>query len=145
MSRGNKSIQRSIALAVKEELERIVNLSTDEIRTEHASCRAQYGALVRQCTELRRKLDLYTNEMRRRKEGDEGMIVSDHAVLRYLQRVRGINVNAVRGEIRAIAAQKIAKKTCARIVEDSATGLRVAVSDDDHVITVWTPAEDRGL
>lgn len=58
-------------------------------------------------------------------------IITDHAMLRYLERVIGIDVDLHRRAVEAIVAQGVARGACAVVVG----GHRYAIVDC-HVVTV---------
>lgn len=59
--------------------------------------------------------------------------ISDHAVLRYLERVRGIDVEAVRAEMMSPAIDTAIAFGCDAVVTGNGARLLIA---DDTVVTV---------
>jgi len=116
--------------------------SDESLRNMQAELSRSANSLSAQLAELRRRMDMIANEIEGRKRGtSHGLRISDHAVLRYLERVRGIDMDATREEIAEIAAR-------ARVTSDGRYGVRegdglLFGSDEDtgHITTVMTPRE----
>ncbi len=68
--------------------------------------------------------------------------ISDHAVLRYLERAQGVDVEAVRRELgrRVDAAAAEHQGLCAVHIE----GMRFAICEDGTVSTVWPSHTPKG-
>lgn len=102
------------------------------------------SAKAAEITELRARLDaVKTERERRRTVTSAGIHVSDHAVLRYLERVRGVDMQAIREEITALAGRAVRMtpgQTGTR--RDDITGIVLGVNEDtEHVTTVYRDAE----
>lgn len=64
--------------------------------------------------------------------------VCDHAVLRYLERVRGFDIGAIRDEIRAMANAAIAMKDGEHHWHEASNAVLI-IGDDGQVITILSP------
>lgn len=58
--------------------------------------------------------------------------ISDHAVVRYLERIQGVDIEAVRGEIAALCAHAFETGACAMVL----AGHRYMIAPDGTVVTV---------
>lgn len=57
--------------------------------------------------------------------------ITDHAVIRYLERVQGVDIRAVRLEIAALVANGLEKGACGVLI----AGIEYRI-EDGHVVTV---------
>ena len=94
---------------LKAEIERfrlsLEGKSLDDLREDQVDLGRKCGLLNQEKNKLRIKLDIVKARMEElRGNGDIG--ISDHAVLRYLERHKGLDVCAVRHEIRALIGEK---------------------------------------
>ena len=70
--------------------------------------------------------------------GDLERMVTDHAVLRYLERHRGIDIEAVRNELRRIANEALQAKDSEHHWHEE-SGVLLIIGDEGQVITVLAP------
>lgn len=61
--------------------------------------------------------------------------VSDHAVVRYLERTKGIDVESIREEILGYVPEGISASWCAELINIDTLGVALVVRDR-HVVTV---------
>lgn len=112
-------------------------LNLDQLLNERRSVGLQMQAIGSQYSEARRRHEYLTARIRSLRNGETGIGISDHAVLRYLERVKGFDVKAVREEIRARAALKGVSQVADQIVTDAADDVTFAIYDGDRIATVW--------
>ena len=99
----------------------------------------------RAVAEINAKLDAVRLERERRATATtRGFHISDHAVLRYLERIKGVDVAAVREEIAELAAkQKLDRHEHHYAREETADGLIFGFNGvDKTVTTIMTPREN---
>lgn len=71
--------------------------------------------------------------------------VSDHALLRYIERVEGIDVDALRRHLAAIAAPAARSGACYSLIDDIAFHLRYGAAGPTVVtVTLAGPAANSG-
>lgn len=87
------------------------------------------------------------NELRLRREGGRAKgepIVSDHAVVRYLERHKGLDINGIRDEVREIAKRskevRNGKRNGTRLT-DSETGIEMVFSAERNSIATVLSGE----
>lgn len=90
---------------IRREVDETISLATDEqLRNLRAELGREINARGAELSEIRRRLDAVIHEISGRKIGTtSGLRISEHAVLRYLERVKGVDMAAVREEIAALA------------------------------------------
>ena len=66
--------------------------------------------------------------------GDAERVIKDHAVIRYLERVKGVRIEDVREEIRALSDAAVPFKKCDGMWH--ASGIVLMTNDDGEVVTV---------
>lgn len=94
-------------------------------------------ALARKNAQIRR----LTAAIRQVAARDHAIIgVSDHAVLRYLERVEGVDVDAIRKRLRNYALT--GRATDDGGIVDAGDGLRVAISEGTTITTIWRVGDD---
>ena len=98
--------------------------------------------------ELRVRLDAVREEIERRKcLTTRGIFISDHAVLRYLERHKGIDMKSIREEIAEMAyrsgkpgsGEQYARR------DDDATGLTLGLNEVTNVVTTIFSAGHRTI
>lgn len=105
--------------------------------------------LIRTKTQdIRDRLDMVLAELERRRETTpNGIHITDHAIVRFLQRYKGLDMNDVRLEIEAIAlrAKKVSAGQAGRRMDET-TGLTLGVDEiNETVTTVFEEAELPGM
>lgn len=70
---------------------------------------------------------------------EDDRVVSDPAVLRYLERHKGIDVEALRIELRALARDAIPAKDCEHYVHP--TGVIMVLGEAGRIVTVLSPEQ----
>lgn len=116
-------------------------LTLDDLYGERASVGRQMHAVGKSYQELRMPNDFLTRRIRQVTSGETGIGISDHAVLRYLERVKGVDMRAVRDEIRQRVSQQRMERHRDQIVKDGETSC--AIYDGERVSTVWTEADPK--
>ncbi len=90
----------------------------------------------------RMKLDAIKAVMdEKRGQGDMG--ISDHAVLRYLERHKGLDVAAIRSEIRALIPEKRLSRRRKSEHHDIGDGLIAVIPGGSIVATIYKQKEDK--
>lgn len=121
---------------------RINGMSMDELlveRTRVGQFKQQYGdQFSRACV----MLDLLRDALMAKRTDPADFGISEHAVLRYLERVKGLDVRAVKAEIRQYAKKFERKDDLDQIVTTD-DGLKIALSNSGVVATVWAESEPR--
>ncbi len=85
---------------------------------------------------LRMKLDAVKSMMdEKRGQGDMG--ISDHAVLRYLERYKGLDVAAVRAEIRALISERRFSRRRKAEHHEIGNGLIAVIPGGSIVATIY--------
>lgn len=78
----------------------IANMSDADLKNMAFELGREIGQQAQITNELRIRLDAVRNERERRRTAtEEGISISDHAVLRYLERHKGVDVKVIRAEI----------------------------------------------
>lgn len=120
-------------------LELVPTLSTEELINLRAEVTREIGIISSSVGELKARIDLIREELDKRTDQQfNGFRITDHAVVRYLQRHKGIDMNAVRQEIADIASRsKPTRSNGVRTVtrKDEETALSIGVSAGDHTVT----------
>ena len=78
------------------------DLSIDDLIAERNSLGDQARQLGSRVAAMNSRMGLINKELTRRQAKSTRPEISDHAVLRYLERARGMDVNAVRAEMEAL-------------------------------------------
>lgn len=99
--------------------------------------------------ELRMRFDLAKMEKeRRRTETTLGLHISDHAVLRYLERHKGVDIQAAREEIAVMGrrAGRLGSGDMYARRRDEVTGLTMGINEETNTITtVFNETENKIL
>ena len=118
----------------------ITAMSDDDLLDLQSELGKAMGRCTSQIQRMRSNLTRCKNELRIRREGGraEGqMIVSDHAVIRYLERHKKVDMAAVREEIRVMAkrskSERMEKRQGERLV-DTESGLTMIYSQERNSI-----------
>lgn len=104
-------------------------LLTDAVQKRQRDLSEIRNSLARIKTELALRRD------GRRKRGEPG--ISDHAVVRYLERHRSVDIEAIRNEIRDIALRSKFdrdQKASGELLVDEQTGVRMIYSGERNAI-----------
>ena len=110
-------------------------LDIDQLYNERRSLGLQMQSVGKQYQDARVRNDYITSRIRLMRNGETGIGISDHAVIRYLERVKGFDVSAIRSEIRAIAALKKVDQVADQVITDA--GLSFAIYDGQRIATIW--------
>lgn len=135
--RAEKAARREARIAAQAAIK---GANLEELRTMAAELGREMAMRAAAVNELRVRLDAVQMEIEaRRTSTSVGVHISDHAVLRYLERVRGVDVYAVREEIVALAerAGKIGKRRNLGALVDDESGLTIGISRENTVTTVY--------
>lgn len=113
-------------------------MDNDKLADEINDVGAAIGRLNNAASALRR----YHAELKERqaKLGDRQRPVTDHAVVRYLERCKGVDITAIRNELRQMADDAIAAKDGEHHWHEE-TGTILVIGDDAQVITVLDPEQ----
>lgn len=118
----------------------ITSMAEDDLLDLQTELGKAMGRCTQQIQRMRSNLTRVKNELRLRREGgrERGeMIVSDHAVVRYLERHKKFDVAAIRDEIRTVAkrskSERMEKRQGERLV-DNETGLTMVYTHDRNSI-----------
>lgn len=114
-----------------------MNWMSDETIDEIADLAALESLYGGKLASVRRRRD----ELRRERvdTGEGQRLVNDHALLRYMERHKNIDVNALRDELRAIASQAIPAKDGEHYWHES--GVILILGEVGQVITVLSPEQ----
>jgi hypothetical protein len=113
----------------------IEKATLEELKNMRAELGREIAMRSKATQELQRRLNIVGSEIDKRKHlSTDGLFISDHAVLRYLERIKGIDMQAMRNEISEIA--KRADKSGLRnesnsTIMDEETNLTFGMSDTD--------------
>lgn len=122
------------------------DLPDDDLKNMTHELGRQINQKGREVTELRGRLDMVRMERERRDTSTSlGLHISDHAVLRYLERYKGVDTQAVREEIAAMAKRSGKLDTGDQYIRhrDEKTGITMGINGDSNIITtVFTEREN---
>lgn len=128
--------KRRANIAAREE---IAALRDDELHTLAISLQRQIQEMSTPITALKVRLGFVQEERRRRRDGRDQFVISDHAVVRYLERKRGMDVEAVRDEILHLALRAAGE---GHRRHDAESGLTFAMDKNSLLVaTVLTENE----
>jgi hypothetical protein len=108
-------------------------MTDDELESELSDIGDMIGRLNTATHALRRQQTVLRDMKARR--GLMVRPVSDHAVIRYLERVKGVDINAIRDELRAIANEAVPAKDGEHHWHE-ATQTILIIGDSAQIITV---------
>jgi transcriptional regulator with XRE-family HTH domain len=78
----------------------LVDMDNHDLMTLRVTLNTELAVIKRQQSNVISKINQISNELRRRKSPGDTVDVSEHAVVRFLERVHGINVKEIRRKIR---------------------------------------------
>lgn len=120
-------------------------MTDDELNNVAFELGREMSARSQEINELRKRLTKVQGEKeRRRTMTSVGVCVSDHAVLRYLERHKGLDVAAVREEIMQMAG-RVARLDSGDIHAtrlDEVTGLTIGLNEVTGVVTTLYNARE---
>lgn len=106
-----------------------------QLDAEVSGLQSQFNTLKSDLDRKRSKLKGLKQKLNDALKGNETPIVSEHAILRYLERVKGIDIEAVRNEIMDERTETMVKfASSGRIKKDT----HVLVVKNNVIITVET-------
>ena len=147
MANGQHARARKRSGYNKEFLALLPTLLTEELINLRAETAREIGIIQSSISDLRSRIDLIREELDKRTDQQfNGFRITDHAVVRYLQRHKGIDMDAVRQEIAEIASRsKPTRNNGVRTIarKDDETALSLGISEGDHTVT--TVFQDREL
>jgi len=126
-------------------MEGVRELTDEQLKDLTHELGREKNQIGRMMGELSARIDAVRAErMRRNTATTKGFHISDHAVLRYLERIKGVDVAAVREEIAVLAArQKLERHEHRYAREDTGDGLIFGFNGvDKTVTTIMTPTEN---
>lgn len=116
------------------------DLTTSELVAEQSECERSIGEAERIGAELRARLQDVTAELARRIRPALEPRVSDHALLRFIERALGVDIDAVRDRIMSpVVRDALSAGATAVTVE----GIRFVARDGVIVTAVEKPAKPR--
>lgn len=122
----------------KAELELIESLSDDDLLTEANDLDQVVGRLGSQIHTLRVRKGVLKDELQRR--GVKHRKVSEHAVLRFLERIASVDTGNIRNIIRRMASRAVPTHIKDHYW-DKTTGTMLIIGDDGQVITILSPTQ----
>ncbi len=138
MSGVRKDRQMQRKAARKAALASLTAMTDDDLK----NLKHELGRVISQqsqiVNEFRMRKDAVDREMERRHtETSFGINISDHAVLRYLERHKGVDIRLVREEIATIAdrARKLGPGDQYSRRKDDQTGMVLGVNESDSIVT----------
>lgn len=111
-------------------------MDIDQLHGERRNLSMRSEMLTREATELRQRVHAITDRINDLRNGETGIGISDHALVRYLERVKGIDVRAIREEIRQRAVLADVERTPDQVILDH-DGVAFAVYDGNRLSTIW--------
>ena len=147
MAKGQHARARRREKLDQEFLKLVPTLSTEELVNMRIELIREKNIIAASASELSARADLISEELKTRTDQEfNGFRITDHAVVRYLQRHRGIDMDAVRQEIADMAARSKPHRTggvrtVARL--DDETSMSLGISESDRTVT--TVFHDREL
>lgn len=111
----------------------LAKMSDQDLLDVRNELSAAMGRASQEMQRMRANIERVKNELKMRQQGNIGRgdpIVSDHAVVRYLERHKGVDIIAVRDEIRAMAKR-------AKYERDEKKGERLR-DEQSGVALVWS-------
>jgi len=146
---GSSALKKKRRAARADALAAIGELSDDELKNMQHELGREISQRANSIAELRSRQDAIRSEREKRATATTtGFHISDHAVLRYLERVKGVDVQAAREEIGRMAVlqkhrdsgEQYDRATCDQ------TGITFGVNGINNTITtVMTPREENVL
>ena len=103
---------------------------------------------AREVTELRGRLDMVRMERERRDTlTSTGIHISDHAVLRYLERYKGVDTKEIREEIAAMAKRSGKLDSGEQYVRhrDEETGITMGLNGVSNIVTTVFTEKENGV
>lgn len=116
----------------------IAQMSDDDLRNLRAEIVREESVAWSVVNEVKRRKDMICKELDRRARPptSHGLGISDHAVVRYLERHKGMDIAAIREEIGELAAKASGGRSDKYGIRKG-DGLAFAVDDETgHVLTV---------
>lgn len=118
----------------------IINMADADLLDLQSELGKSMGRLTSQLQRMRSNLTRVKNELKLRREGGRArqeVLVSDHAVIRYLERHKGLDITGIRDEIREIAKrakhERMEKRHGERLT-DEASGMTMIYSQERNSI-----------
>jgi transcriptional regulator with XRE-family HTH domain len=110
----------------------LADMSNDELMTLRVTLNTELAVVKRQQSGIISRITTISNELRRRKSPGDTVDVSEHAVVRYLERLHGVNVREIRRKIRdAIPADAV------RGDKFTVDGITYVISHNGRVTTLY--------
>lgn len=130
--RKRRRAARAAALAI------IQAMGDDELRNMRNEIGRELNQQAKLMNEIRTRLDAVKSEIERRRTGTSiGVQISDHAVVRYLERYKGLDMAAIREEIVSMArrAGKLGSGDQYARRTDEETGMTMGLNEITGVVT----------
>ena len=126
----------------------LANISDEELLDMRIAYAQELNRCVSISQALRGNIEHVKSELKRRREGGfvDGIpyVISDHAIVRYLERHKDIDIPAIREELRQIAARAKFERTEKRLtdrIRDPETGIVFIYSRTGHAIATILPPD----
>lgn len=124
------------------EVDGLLALSLDELHALGRVAGQKLSQITAEMIAAKTEIANISAAIKAKRNGDDNLFgVSDHAVLRYLERVKGLDVKAVRDEIRAYVQARVEAGRQNQII-DMGDGISAAVTDARTVATVWVEEDE---
>ncbi len=147
MANGQHARQRKRSDQTKQFAALVPTLSTEELINLRSEIYREIAIIQSSISDLKSRGDVVRAELETRADLEfNGFRISDHAVVRYLQRHKGMDMNAVRQEIADMAARSRPSRTGGvRTITrtDDHTAMTLGISEGDRTVT--TVFHDREL
>jgi hypothetical protein len=119
--------------------EAILGLSDDDLRNMEKELGRELNQRISKANEIRTRFDIVRNEQeRRRASATNGLLISDHAILRYLERYKGVDIQAIREEIAAMATRAKLPSPSPQMYskhKDPETNITLAINEATNTVT----------
>jgi hypothetical protein len=139
MSHSRKRSKAAIRKAAKGiDLSDLLAKSLDDLFAERKVLAAKKQSVTAEVRVIMVEYDRLTAAIQAKKTGDNDAFgVSDHAVLRYLERIEGMDISAIRKRIREYAKSKMTAGIADQVI-GIGSGAMAPISGSSSVMTVWT-------
>jgi len=136
----SKSEKRRRKQVRQEAMDMLAKLSDGDLKNLRFEVGREMAMQSAKINSLRVRLDAIKSEFERRNTSTPaGIHITDHALVRYLERIKGVDVNAVRAEIGEMALRARSERD-GRMGRrrDPTTGLVIGMDENAlHVTTVF--------
>jgi len=134
----SRTLKKRRRAARKEVLATIAGLPDTELRNMLHELGREVNQRSNAMNEVRTRLDAVRGEIEKRETlTSVGVHISDHAIVRYLERYKGLDVRAIREEIAAMARRSGKLNSGEQYArrQDDETGLTIGINEITNVVT----------